>query len=63
MRTDSLKAHGGLLTHHGGSSLTNNIRPLLEGFGVHDAGGGDVQRHHVKPQQYAEENHRNHLEH
>lgn len=41
---------GGQLTHHRGSSVTNHIRPLFEGGGVHDAGGGDVQGHHIEPQ-------------
>lgn len=51
-------------THHGGSLVANDIRALFEGAGVHDAGGGDVQRHHVETQQHTEiQQHHHHLEH
>lgn len=39
----------GQLTYHGGSLVANDIRALFEGGGVHDAGGGDVQGHHIEP--------------
>lgn len=54
----------GQLTHHGGSPVANDIGALIEGAGVHDAGRGDAQGHHVESQQQAEiEQHHHHLEH
>lgn len=46
----SLLDAGGHQTHHGGPLATNDIRALLEGGGVHDTGGGDIQRHHIEAQ-------------
>lgn len=60
---DLLTERSGPLTHHGRSSLTNDSWPRAEGLGLHDAGGGDVQRSHVEAQQDAEEQqHQHHLE-
>lgn len=38
------------MTHHWGSLVTDNTRPWLEASGVHDAGGGNVDGHHIEPQ-------------
>lgn len=40
----------GQLTHHGRSLVANDIRTRFKGGGVHDAGGGDVEGHHVESQ-------------
>lgn len=55
--------YGALATHHRGSLVADDLGPLLEGGGIHDAGGGDVQGHHVESQQHTEiQQHHYHLE-